>query len=82
MNTSIRFPSRTADVEKEVCGLLQGKIPTNELEDAAGAVVNAFHSADSMAGSGNGHTSRCTNGNFYALADIDSGEFFLYKLVL
>ena len=86
MNTSIRFPSRTKDVENEILPIIEKAFGCQALEsdvkDATTAVVDAFHSADSMAGNGNGSSSWCFSGKFYATADIHTGEFHLYQEIL
>ena len=85
MTTNIRFPSRSEDVHKEVIGLVEkllgGQALESEIREATEAVVGAFHTADTLAGSGMSNTARLMVGNFYATANIDTGEFFLYRNV-
>lgn len=83
MNTPIRFPSRSEVVQQVVVGLVEqllgGQALETDIMDATRAISDAFHSADCQAGNGNGGMGTATVREFYAIANIDTGEFKLYR---
>ena len=87
MKTNIRFPESSDPnyVRQEVVGLVEkllgGQALESEIQEATAAVQGAFRTADILAGSGMANTGRLMVGDFYAIANIDTGDFYLYRNV-
>jgi hypothetical protein len=84
MNTSIRFPTTKEKVRQEITLLVPkmlGEQPMDKEAAAVRAVCDAFRMADCAEIFGMDDSGYGRNGDFYATANIDTGEFQLYRNV-
>ena len=86
MKTTIKFPSNYENVVETITPLVEkmllGCPNISNPEVAVMAVAGAFQNADRSAGNGISNYGECKTGDFYATANISTGEFRLYHEIV
>lgn len=87
MKTAVKFGTTYDAMKEEVTFTLliavsENLVSTVDLPDAIKAVTDAFHRADGSAGNGGSSKATATQGVWKAEANIDKGEFSLWRQVL